>query len=437
MTRQEIASQAINKAVTGQSMINYPAIIQGFIEKGIAIHDIKPRENVFTYHAWRAVGRQVKKGEKGVKVITWIDTEKQIKDENGNNKTEYGKRPWTTTVFHVSQTEIIDKNTENPITYDKPIEKTPEKAEKPFVNLAPKLRKLAEGLQAQIDNKMGDRLTNTPKRMKETAYARLEGEQLKRTQTVLNALADLYASGNVPDILKQFTTKKAIYDLMLSKKEGGNHDYYDAPYCTGQPYYNTEETRALWVLLTPKTPEEKQAEELKREKEKLQFSNIPNFFPTPENVARLMFEYAEIEPGMCVLEPSAGIGNLIKPIVDNVDTEILAYEQNWTLCHILEKSFPSYRVKVEQADFLEVTFCQGQYPRVIMNPPFENGGDIKHIKHAMTFLKEGGRLVALCANGPRQNEQLKPLADHWEVLPEGSFKQAGTNVNIALLVINN
>jgi 16S rRNA G1207 methylase RsmC len=72
-----------------------------------------------------------------------------------------------------------------------------------------------------------------------------------------------------------------------------------------------------------------------------------------------------------------------------------------------------------------------------MNPPFDMGSDIKHIKHAITFLKPGGRLVALCANGPRQQDQLQPLADHWEVLPEGSFKQVGTNVNMALLVINN
>jgi len=37
-----------------------------------------------------------------------------------------------------------------------------------------------------------------------------------------------------------------------------------------------------------------------------------------------------------------------------------------------------------------------------MNPPFENGADIKHIQHAMKMLKPGGRLVAICANGPRQ-----------------------------------
>ena len=61
--------------------------------------------------------------------------------------------------------------------------------------------------------------------------------------------------------------------------------------------------------------------------------------------------------------------------------------------------------------------------------------DIKHIKHALGMLKQGGTLVSLCANGPRQNEQLKPLTDHWEVLPPGSFKDEGTKASVALLVI--
>lgn len=71
-----------------------------------------------------------------------------------------------------------------------------------------------------------------------------------------------------------------------------------------------------------------------------------------------------------------------------------------------------------------------------MNPPFVNGEDIKHVEHALTMLKDGGRLVAICANGPRQREQLMPQADQWIDLPEGSFKDSGTNVNAAILVID-
>jgi len=74
-----------------------------------------------------------------------------------------------------------------------------------------------------------------------------------------------------------------------------------------------------------------------------------------------------------------------------------------------------------------------------MNPPFINGSDIKHIEHALKFLKPGGRLVAICADGPRQNATLKPIAEDsggfWEPLPAGTFKDQGTNVNTVLLTI--
>jgi len=51
------------------------------------------------------------------------------------------------------------------------------------------------------------------------------------------------------------------------------------------------------------------------------------------------------------------------------------------------------------------------------------------------MLAPGGRLVALCANGPRQRDQLRPLCQLWEDLPAGSFKAAGTGVNVSLLII--
>ncbi len=97
MTAQ-IQAEALSRAMNGESLLNYPAILEGFTAKGIT--DIQPRVNIFTYHAWRAKSRQVRKGEHGVKVCTWItSTDKKT----GKEKT-YPKR---TTVFHVSQTDPI------------------------------------------------------------------------------------------------------------------------------------------------------------------------------------------------------------------------------------------------------------------------------------------------------------------------------------------
>ena len=72
MTKTEMQAEALDRARTSQALTNYPAIYEGFMAKGIAEADIKLRENVFTFHAWKALGRSVKKGEHGVKVVTFI-----------------------------------------------------------------------------------------------------------------------------------------------------------------------------------------------------------------------------------------------------------------------------------------------------------------------------------------------------------------------------
>ena len=98
--------EALSNAVTGQSLMNYQAIIEGFAEKGVAVEEIKPRENVFTFKAWMALGRCVKKGEHGVKVCTWV----QAKGKQAEEESKVKRIPWQTTVFHISQTQLAKDN---------------------------------------------------------------------------------------------------------------------------------------------------------------------------------------------------------------------------------------------------------------------------------------------------------------------------------------
>ena len=106
MTAQEIQSEALARAQTNSSVKNYAAIFEGFIAKGIPEDDIIPRENVLTYHAWRAKGRQVEKGQHGVKVCTWVSVSKKVQDpDTGEEKKDKFRRPKTATVFHISQTK--------------------------------------------------------------------------------------------------------------------------------------------------------------------------------------------------------------------------------------------------------------------------------------------------------------------------------------------
>src|SRR3990167_3894580 len=164
----------------------------------------------------------------------------------------------------------------------------------------------------------------------------------------------------------------------------------------------------------------------------VQVVSAPQLFPTPPDLAARMVEVAEIEPDMRVLEPSAGTGNILRAIGPQPDK--VAVEINPRLVESLTRQGHS-GLRVHQGDFLECNGDLGIFDRILMNPPFENGADIKHITHALTMLKPGGRLVAICANGPRQQEKLKPLASTWEDLPADTFKDSGAGVRATLLVI--
>jgi hypothetical protein len=102
--------EALDRAIGNESTANWGAIFTGFAAKGIPEADIRPRENVFTYHAWRALGRQVRRGEHGVKVTTWVPAQgkEETDPDTGEKKEGRGFRVCKyATVFHVSQTDPI------------------------------------------------------------------------------------------------------------------------------------------------------------------------------------------------------------------------------------------------------------------------------------------------------------------------------------------
>jgi protein-L-isoaspartate O-methyltransferase len=173
--------------------------------------------------------------------------------------------------------------------------------------------------------------------------------------------------------------------------------------------------------------------------------SAPQLFPTPPHLAARMVELAQIEPGHRVLEPSAGTGVLCKAITAAQPTaQVFAVEINTQLCELLSQNINPPEDAAEgicknvlEGDFLEVDDLGNQWDRIVMNPPFADGADIKHISHALKHLKPGGRLVAICANGPRQNEKLRPVVEAhdglWQELPADTFMSSGTSVRTVLL----
>ncbi|MCK5606450.1 DUF3560 domain-containing protein [Candidatus Pacearchaeota archaeon] len=184
-----------------------------------------------------------------------------------------------------------------------------------------------------------------------------------------------------------------------------------------------------------KPPEKNKFDDLKqRLKEGIITFTAPQLFPTPPDLAAKIVDYANIIPGDTILEPSAGTGALVKAMNEaNSGGTVTTIEINQALSDALQPLSDNNICD----DFLNCNGNLDKFDKIIMNPPFINGADIKHINHALQYLKPGGVLVAICANGPRQQKAFKDTADHWEDLPAGTFKNAGTNVNTALMVIYN
>lgn len=171
-------------------------------------------------------------------------------------------------------------------------------------------------------------------------------------------------------------------------------------------------------------------------KEGVKIAVADQLFPTPAHIVEQMIEYADIQPGNRILEPSAGTGAILDGLAQNgVDLyNVEAVELNYDLCAALREKYPY----VSQGDFLQYgTSAAAGFDRILMNPPFKNGIDIKHIEHAYSLLAPGGVLVAICANGPRQQDRLRPLAEEsggsYETLPPNTFD--GTGVNTAIVHI--
>jgi len=187
---------------------------------------------------------------------------------------------------------------------------------------------------------------------------------------------------------------------------------------------------ALKSYVSGPSPEVIKAKELKAMETKLIGTKIPGFFPTPRWIIDTMIIKADIQPGMRILEPSAGKGDIADAIKEQCpDCLLFTIEYNSRLVDILHaKGYNTI-----SADFLGY-YGIFDFDRIIMNPPFENEQDIDHVRHAFDLLKPGGRIVAIMgehaffANDKKAiafREWLDELGGDTEQLCSGSFSGEG------------
>ncbi len=175
------------------------------------------------------------------------------------------------------------------------------------------------------------------------------------------------------------------------------------------------------------------------------------WFPTPPAVVNRMLLLADVQAGMTVLEPSAGAGNIAR-VLTSRGCMVDCVELDPKRAPGLRNMQPAPRT-VTIADFLSIPAPDGflplfssdhLYDRVIMVPPFGLQADIVHVTHALSFLKPGGRLVAVMSAGltfrsNRRTTQFRELIAHhdWQIidLPDNAFTAAGASVRTVLLAV--
>lgn len=185
------------------------------------------------------------------------------------------------------------------------------------------------------------------------------------------------------------------------------------------------------------------------------------FYPTPKEVAEYLVELADIKPNDMVLEPSAGLGNIVDEILPklkettNPHCSIVLVELDIEKVGQLKEKYTCFwwmkdvtdnlgtyseenKMNIYQWDFLTMDFSG--FDKVVMNPPFSKSQDAKHIAHAYSLLNKWGTLVSIASSSiqTRQGkiyDELNVLRPEFIPLPEWSFKESGTMVSSVIIKI--
>lgn len=323
-----------------------------------------------------------------------------------------------------------------PITLKKLNDKLPDNSK-----IIDKLRKSAQSLINQSEKINTDISGNWTRRRQSFAdNAMHKKDNLIKYATILNRLADLWENNECPEILKGIRSASdfdTYYPRDLKEDDKGCWFEEEQPkllkkairiglksQADNQPFKDAIKQLSEIVL----SPEEIKKRELDKKLVALRSSNIPGFFPTPDNVIDIMIEHAKLDNNMSVLEPSAGIGSICDRLRNNGHIGII------NACEIVPSLYDILRLKgyvCSNEDILSVEKLDGSpWDRIIMNPPFEKKQDIIHVLHCYnTFLKYGGILVSVMSSGVMNNTDNKSENFREFVDANGYFVELGQQFN--------
>ncbi|MFD0587776.1 methyltransferase [Paenibacillus sp. GCM10027627] len=320
--------------------------------------------------------------------------------------------------------------------------------------------------QKKLDALHGNHLTNTWKRQQVEVGREMKRESLRYDIALLEYLKYKTSNNSMTNFEQHLLNgafRDQIHNYSLRDKfeypqiftEYDNDHWYNKEvpkkqkrlnkagiYNTAQLAEVVEEYKAIRDEV--KKPASPIKQKIKKLESEVKFSKIAGYFPTPKKVVERMLDIANIGDGETILEPSAGNGNILDCITahiqeNGITVSVDAVEWNYSLREILELK----NYKLVSNDFMEYG-KYNHYDKIIMNPPFERNQDIQHVQHAYKCLNSNGRIVAIMsphftfasdATSVNFREWLNGRG-YYEKLPEGSFKESGTNVNTVLIVID-
>lgn len=311
------------------------------------------------------------------------------------------------------------------------------------------LRGLAE-VFCQLDpafkshEKMKIGVTGLPKRVILSSVADYGSWGRDRLRDILNALAayqgkplveyrEMEALLNGQAILDDWTAPKDKHrpeadfpgrGVWLKRFQNGNGHLFFAPEALA------DINRALaeyYGDVLPDCPDDRPA----KQRASTEVSKDLQYYPTPAAVVeRVLADLVYRMPGQRVLEPSCGCGRLMDAL-RSAGAVVIGCEVDPVRAAMSEAK--GHRVM--RMNFLE-TIPTRDFDQVVMNPPFYGRHYAKHVRHALKFLKPGGRLTAILPATARYDHgSLDDLCPHWDDLPVGSFSESGTNINTTIATI--
>ena len=308
--------------------------------------------------------------------------------------------------------------------------------------IAEKLRAISSRLETESAEKRRPRNENTPKRQREGMSARHDAGNLDRAAHAAAVLADCWERDRIPTRFAKISTRKELE--YLTRRSSFSTGYYHVG--TADEHSDESEfSRAFrdWITSCTAGPDAErqaklaEADRLRTLENSTKFDNIPGFFPSPEAVCARILEEAGNISGLNVLEPNAGIGSLMDA-AKSAGAYVVGFEINGKLADICTAKGH----KVEQCDFLSREVEGEVADAVLMNPPFENQQDARHVARAYLWLRPGGVLVAIMSASAEHSSRyqafrswLDDVGGVMQKMPEGSFKDSHCSTGVSTVIV--